>query len=267
MPDTTAINTRHATDCTVVPKYRVHPIRSRICGLSRLPWPPFEQPCALAHPTGIFKMNTTKDQKKVSNLVKLVRATIVGGLLVVLPAYLALILLDEVVRGLVAVLGGLIKPITTLLGIDADALGFTIGALVFLLLCAIAGILLKTSYSRVIKNRIEPIFRQIPGYVLLRSITNRVARLETAEKLDVGFVELIENQRSLSAAFVLEKHDSGSYTIFVPIVPTPTVGNIYVVPAHRLFIVDVPFMDMVKFITKWGESSPALREAISRLPV
>ena len=212
-------------------------------------------------------MNTAKDQKKVSNLMKLVRTTIIGGLLVVMPAYLALLFLGEVIAGLVSVLGGLIKPITAILGVDADAFGFTLGVLIFLLLCAIAGILLKTSYSKLIKNKLEPVFRNIPGYVLLRSITNRVARLETAEKLAVGFVELIENQRSLSAAFVLEKHDCGTYTIFVPIVPTPTVGNIYVVPEQRLFIVDVPFMDMVKFITKWGESSPALREAISRLPV
>jgi len=212
-------------------------------------------------------MNTTKGQKKVSNLMKLIRATIIGGLLVVMPAYLALLFLVEVITGLVPLLGGLIKPITAVLGVDADAFGLTLGALVFLLICAIAGILLKTSYSKLIKNKLEPIFRNIPGYVLLRSITNRMARLETAEKLAVGFVELIENQRSLSAAFVLEKHNCGTYTIFVPIVPTPTVGNVYVVPEQRLFIVDVPFMDMVKFITKWGESSPALREAISRLPV
>jgi uncharacterized membrane protein len=212
-------------------------------------------------------MNTIEDQKKASNLVKLVRATIIGGFLVVMPAYLALILLDELIRGLVLVLGGLIKPITAVLGIDEGAIGFIVGVLVFLLLCAVAGILLKTSYSKHIKSKIEPIFRQIPGYVLLRSITNRLARLETAEKLAVGFVELIENQRSLSAAFVLEKHDNGTYTIFVPIVPTPTVGNIYVVPEQRMSIVDVPFLDMVKFITKWGETTPALRQAIARLSI
>jgi hypothetical protein len=50
-------------------------------------------------------------------------------------------------------------------------------------------------------------------------------------------------------------------------VPTPTVGSIYIVPEQRLFIVDVPFLDMVKFISKWGESTPAMREAIARLPI
>jgi hypothetical protein len=83
-------------------------------------------------------MNTIEDQKKASNLVKLVRATIIGGFLVVMPAYLALILLDELIRGLVLVLGGLIKPITAVLGIDEGAIGFIVGVLVFLLLCAVA---------------------------------------------------------------------------------------------------------------------------------
>ncbi|MGB5631334.1 MAG: hypothetical protein WBM86_00975, partial [Waterburya sp.] len=35
--------------------------------------------------------------------------------------------------------------------------------------------------------------------------------------------------------------------------------------ATRVFIVDVPFLDMVKFITKWGKSSPALLEAIGKI--
>ena len=212
-------------------------------------------------------MNTTNDQKETSNWMKLIRTTIIGGFLVVMPAYLAILLLGELINGLLGMLARLIKPITAVLGIDESAVSFPVGVLVFLLICAVAGVLLKTSYSKLIKKRIEPVFRQVPGYVLLRSLTNRVARLETQEKLAVAFVELAESQLSLSPAIVLEKHAGGTYTIFVPIVPTPTVGSIYIVPEQRLFIVDVPFLDMVKFISKWGESTPAMREAIARLPV
>jgi len=207
------------------------------------------------------------DQNRASNWMKLIRTTILGGFLVVMPAYLALIFLDELIKGLLGLLAGLIKPITIVLGIDESAISFPVGVLIFLLICAVAGVLLKTSYSKLIKKRIEPVFRQVPGYVLLRSLTNRVARLETQEKLAVAFVELAESQLSLSPAIVLEKHAGGTYTIFVPIVPTPTVGSIYIVPEQRLFIVDVPFLDMVKFISKWGESTPAMREAIARLPI
>ena len=212
-------------------------------------------------------MNMTNDQKVTSSWMKLIRTTIIGGFLVVMPAYLAILLLGELINGLLGMLARLIKPITAVLGIDESAISFPVGVLVFLLFCAVAGVLLKTSYSKLIKKRIEPVFRQVPGYVLLRSLTNRVARLETQEKLAVAFVELAESQRSLSPAIVLEKHAGGTYTIFVPIVPTPTVGSIYIVPEQRLFIVDVPFLDMVKFISKWGESTPAMREAIARLPV
>jgi len=211
-------------------------------------------------------MNKTSDQKIASSWMKLIRTTIIGGFLVVMPAYLAILFLDELINGLLGLLVGLIKPITNVLGIDESTITFPVGVLVFLLVCAVAGVILKTSYSTLIKKKIEPVFRQIPGYVLLRSLTHRMARLETAEKLAVAFVELVENQRSLSPAIVLEKHDCGTYTIFVPIVPTPTVGSIYIVQEQRLFIVDVPFLDMVKFISKWGESTPAMRDAIAKLP-
>ena len=55
------------------------------------------------------------------------------------------------------------------------------------------------------------------------------------------------------------------HTVFVPTVPTPTVGNLYLVPSERVYIVDVPLLDMVKFISKWGEASPQLSEAIKQI--
>ena len=39
-------------------------------------------------------MNTTNDQKETSNWMKLIRTTIIGGFLVVMPAYLAILLAD-----------------------------------------------------------------------------------------------------------------------------------------------------------------------------
>ncbi len=35
------------------------------------------------------------------------------------------------------------------------------------------------------------------------------------------------------------------YLNFVSRVPTPTVGNIYLVPKNKVFIIDVPFLDMM----------------------
>ena len=112
---------------------------------------------------------------------------------------------------------------------------------------------------------VEPIFKKIPGYLLIRSLTNRVAKLEKSETLGAAFVSIGETYQALSPAFLIEKHDNGMHTVFVPTVPTPTVGNLYVIPDNRIFPVDVPLLDLVKFISKWGEASPQLSEAIKQI--
>ena len=81
----------------------------------------------------------------------------------------------------------------------------------------------------------------------------------------IAFVAIGKTHEALSPGLLIQHHDNGFYTVFVPTVPTPTVGNIYLVPEDKVFIVDVPFLDMVQFITKWGQSSPALLEAIRQI--
>lgn len=69
----------------------------------------------------------------------------------------------------------------------------------------------------------------------------------------------------MSPGFLIEKHANETSTVFVPAVPTPTVGAIYIVPNQRIHPVDVPLTDMVKFISRWGEASPNLLAAIEKI--
>ncbi|MGK7883402.1 MAG: hypothetical protein AB4057_02105 [Crocosphaera sp.] len=210
-------------------------------------------------------MTMQSEEKTPSNLVKLISTTFIGGFLVVLPAYLAIIAFNKTVRALLGLVVVLLKPITNVLGIDKNVIAVPVSLFLFLLICLIAGIILKTRYAVIFKQTIGPILKKIPGYLLIRSLTNRVAKLERSDTLAAGFVALGESYESLSPGFLIEKHDNGMHTVFVPTVPTPTVGNLYLVPSDRVFIVDVPLLDMVKFISKWGEASPQLSEAIKQI--
>ncbi|MGB5711643.1 MAG: hypothetical protein WBM44_12145, partial [Waterburya sp.] len=129
----------------------------------------------------------------------------------------------------------------------------------------VAGLIVKSSYARIFKKSLEPLFMKIPGYLLIRSLIRRLASMEQSENFAVAFVAVGEINEALSPGFLIEHHENGFYTVFVPAVPTPTVGAIYLVSEDKVFIVDVPFLDMVKFITKWGKSSPALLEAIGKI--
>jgi len=57
--------------------------------------------------------------------------------------------------------------------------------------------------------------------------------------------------------------DDGRFTIFVPSVPTPFAGAVYVLGPERVHMIDVPFTQAIKTITQWGSGS---RELVAAMP-
>ena len=210
-------------------------------------------------------MNSSNQSKQKRPLLKIIATTFLGGFLVILPGYLAILALNKMIKGLVALIFVFLKPIASVLGLAESDIAIPVASIIFIIICFIAGLIVKSSYGRIFKKSLEPIFMKIPGYLLLRSIIRRIARMEESQNMSIAFVAVGEVHEALSPGFLIEHHENGFYTVFIPTVPTPTVGNIYLVQEDKVFIVDVPFLDMVKFITKWGQSSPALLAAINQI--
>ncbi|MGK7898868.1 MAG: DUF502 domain-containing protein [Xenococcus sp. (in: cyanobacteria)] len=210
-------------------------------------------------------MNSNAQPKEKKPLLKIISTTFLGGFLVILPGYLAILAFNKMIKGLVGLIFVFLKPIAAMLGLAESDIAIPVASIIFIIICFIAGVIVKSSYARIFKKSLEPIFMRIPGYLLIRSIIRRIARMEESQNMSIAFVAVGEVHEALSPGFLIEHHDNGFYTVFVPTVPTPTVGNIYLIPEDKVFIVDVPFLDMVKFITKWGQSSPALIAAINQL--
>lgn len=210
-------------------------------------------------------MGQSTQAKAKKPLSKIIITTFIGGFLVILPGYLAILAFNKMIKGLVGLLFIFLTPIASMLGLAESDIAIPVASIIFIIICFIAGLIVKSSYARIFKKSLEPLFVKIPGYILIRSIIRRIARMEESQNMTIAFVAVGEIQEALSPGFLIEHHDNGFYTVFVPTVPTPTVGNMYLIPEDKVFIVDVPFFDMVKFITKWGQSSPALLKAISQI--
>jgi uncharacterized membrane protein len=61
---------------------------------------------------------------------------------------------------------------------------------------------------------------------------------------------------------VIENHAGGRSTVFMPSVPTPMAGAIFIMPSGRVHPIDVPVTTMMKCISKWGTGSGRLLEAL-----
>jgi uncharacterized membrane protein len=181
----------------------------------------------------------------MKSLAEFTKTTLMGGVLIVLPIYLSILLLLKTIAGV----GALIDPVTAQL---PATLQFrrVIAMLVVILVCFLAGLIVRTGPGLRAKNALERnLLDRIPGYALIRGLASRVAGRQEDETFAVALVEIEE---ALVPAFIVEEHDDGAYTVFVPSVPTPTAGAIYILPRERVHLVDISFAKAAWVTTKWG---------------
>jgi uncharacterized membrane protein len=182
-------------------------------------------------------------------------SALVGGLLIVVPVYLAVLLLLKAMQSVV----GLVRPFAMLLPdwLPAENL---ISLLLVLIGCFLIGAAVRTPTGRATWERIEKsLFGKLPGYALLRSLTQRVAgeTEETAWK-----PALVEIEDALVPAFIIEELEDGRFTVFVPSVPTPLAGAVYILSRERVHPLNVPFTQAIQAVSRWGSGSRKLVAAM-----
>jgi uncharacterized membrane protein len=179
---------------------------------------------------------------------------LVAGLLVIVPIYLAVLLL---LKGMQSV-WGLVRPFALFLPAWFPAEN-VLSLLLVLIVCFLIGVAVRTPVGRAIRERIErAFFERMPGYALIRSLTQRVAG-ESRE--NVWTPALAEIEDALVPAFI-EEFEDGRFTVFVPSIPTPLAGAVYVLNRQRVHPLDVPFTQAIKAVSRWGSGSKDLVAAM-----
>ena len=63
---------------------------------------------------------------------------------------------------------------------------------------------------------------------------------------------------ALVPAFIIEEFEDGRYTVFVPSIPTPLAGSVYILDRKRVHPLDVPFAQALKTVSRWGSVARTL---------
>lgn len=180
-----------------------------------------------------------------------VGSSLLAGFLIVVPIYLAVLLLLKVMKSVVM----LVRPVALLLpeSVPAEML---LSLILVLVICFVIGMLVRTRIGKTIRERMETtLFERIPGYALIRSLTQQLAGSSHEKVWKPAF---FESDEGLLPAFIIEEFDDGRYTVFVPSIPTPLAGAVYVLDRKRVHPLDVPFTDALRAISKWGSGSREL---------
>ncbi len=192
----------------------------------------------------------------MKGLAELTKTTLIGGVLIVLPIYLSILMVAKTLSVIVA----LLAPVTATIPAGAQ-FRQVIAVLIVLAVCFVAGIVVRTGAGLRAKNAFErSVLENIPGYELVRGLTARVSGDEREGAFRPALVEI---EDALSPGFIIEELEDGRYTVLVPSVPTPAAGALFILPRERVHPVDVPFTQAVKVISKWGAGAGELAKGVS----
>jgi uncharacterized membrane protein len=173
-----------------------------------------------------------------------------------MPVYLAVLLLLKAAGSF----AGLVQPIAALLPewFPAER---ALALVLVLVVCLLVGAAVQTAAGKRIGERIErSLFDRIPGYALLRSLTLQMAGKSEETAWQPALVEIEE---ALVLGFIIEALEDGRFTVFVPSVPTPLAGAVYVLSTERVHPLDVPFTQAIRSVSRWGMGSKDLVAAMT----
>jgi uncharacterized membrane protein len=188
-------------------------------------------------------------------LVQFLKITLVGGLLVVLPLWVSLLLLFKAIKGAIAMLAPIAKLLPQTVVHEK-----VVALLLLLLICFGVGLLIRTELGKRIGDWLEKhLLGRLPGFSIVRGMVRQFA----GEKEEQSFQPaLVEIEEALVPAFIIEKHPDGQFTVFVSSSPTPMAGAIYILQPERVHPVDVPLRKAMVCVTKWGAGAAEMRSAM-----
>lgn len=195
----------------------------------------------------------------MKGLLDFIKTTLAGGFFVVLPMMLIYMLLGETLEAATA----LAQPIVDLLpeGFMEGARFPTLLAIVLIVLVSLLfGLVLRTSWGkRLIQKAEHAVLEKIPGYSTIRSLSRSFVGGDIEGRFEPALLSLPMDGKVL--VFVIERHEDGQFTVFLPSSPTPGVGTIQVVPGARVQPLDAEAGQVFDALSKWGVG---IRDVLSK---
>ncbi len=189
----------------------------------------------------------------MQSIGRFLRATLIGGVVFVLPLIFVIHLVVQATRMSSALLAPVRPhlPSGRLAGVlIEDALAI----LAVLALFFVAGLFVGTRVGRTLSDRLEDkLLHQIPGFTYYKTLAQGIAGLDSQLK-----PALVQLDDSWVLAFAGSRHASGLYPVYVPGSPTPATGSLCFVTEERIRRLDVPVTTVVSCLVKLGAGADQL---------
>ena len=186
----------------------------------------------------------------MKGILRFLKTTLIGGLLVILPLQLAVILLLVALKKIAE----LLTPITVLFPDDlfVRQVGpHLAAAAVFLALCFVAGLIVRTAFGEGMWDRFNRrILEKVP---FLKAINRLIRQVVTAEESTHFTPALMDSPSGTKIlGWIVDDYPGGDYVFLIPNAPTPMVGELHVAPRDRVTKLPVSIKDFADVISGYG---------------
>lgn len=188
----------------------------------------------------------------IKDILEFVKTTVIGGFLLIVPFGVLIFLFEKAL----VLFRTLVSPISDLIPIEHIG-GITLNRILafflLLLLCFLAGLLAKSRRINKRKNWLEQKLQSvIPGYSLIKSMTETLAGLESDKRNEVVLVDMEE---AWQIGFLMDRIDDDLSAVFLPGAPSPLSGEVMLVKNERLKKINISEANAMKISKKLGQGS------------
>ena len=202
-----------------------------------------------------------KTRSFIQQLQQFFLTTLIGGVVVVLP----LALLVMLVRFIWGFMTSLLSPLRGIFPIPGHVESWLldiISLLVVLIAFFLIGLFVRTSIGgRFFKSLEARFLDPLPLYATLRNTVQQFAGLKKMPFSEVVLVDAFGNG-NLMTGFVTEQISEDLFTVFVPTAPNPTNGFVFHLRKDQFKHVDIKTEEAMRTIIGMGTGSTALFQKI-----
>jgi uncharacterized membrane protein len=191
----------------------------------------------------------------MKSILKIIKATFLGGILFLAPLILLLVLLEKGFSIIQKITHPIVShfPKVKILGLAIEEI---LAIIIIFIICITAGLVARTAYAKRLVERLENgILSFVPGYSFMKKTNENIMGFESNEDLKVV---LVPTDAGLQFAFLIEQINENNYSVFIPDAPNPWSGSVVFVEKKDIKEVDMTQKQALACIRKLGFGSKEL---------
>jgi uncharacterized membrane protein len=191
----------------------------------------------------------------MKEFIRILRITVMGGVLFLVPFIVLILILGKAIQILRIVTVPLAEqlPYESVIGLETPRI---LAVFVLLLVCFFAGLFAKTSLAKKFVHWIEAaILSNLPGYTYLKNLGEEAAGLAPAHGQKPVLAKFDD---AWQIGFIVERIPEGRVVVFIPDVPSPWTGGVFIFDEKRVKPLNVTSTAAVKSLQKLGAGTGEL---------